>query len=86
MFLSLDIWHEIISYLDYPNDKRTLRSLAVTSRCLSDLALDVIWHDGETIRSIVSVINFFSPPENPFLHYSNSEGRWVGFPQLTPVI
>lgn len=70
MFLNLDIWHEIVGYFEYPRDKQTLVSLAVTSRCLSALALDIVWRNGERSPTIVQVINSFtSSPNEPFLEY-----------------
>lgn len=70
MLLNLDVWHEITSYFEYPRDKQTLVSLAVTSRCLSNLALDVVWRNGERSLTIVHVINSFaSSPNGPFLEY-----------------
>lgn len=75
MFLNLDIWLEIISYLEYPRDAGTLLSLAVTSRCLSNLSLDVVWRDGENTLAIVHVINSFAPSsDEPFLEYTCESG------------
>lgn len=71
MNLNLDIWYEIISYLEYPNDEATLRSLAITSRMLCNLALDITWRNGEKLPTIVSVINSFAAsPDEPFLEYT----------------
>ncbi len=68
MRLNLDIWHEIIGYLEYPEDRGTLHSLAVTSKVTSCLALDVIWRSGEILPTIVSVMNSFANLEDgPFL-------------------
>lgn len=70
MQLNLDIWHEIIGYLEYPEDGDTLRSLALMSKRTSDLALDAIWRDGENFLAIVSVINSFAPSRHKrFLRY-----------------
>lgn len=75
MLLNLDIWYEIISHLDHPWDKRTLCSLAVTSRDISNLALDTLWWSGGFNGAIVSVINSYSPsPDEPFLrHFEDYE-------------
>lgn len=68
MQLNPDVWQEIVSYLWYPDDLPTLRSLALTSKIPSKLALDAIWWDGENFSKIVSVINSFATsPNNPFL-------------------
>ena len=78
MLLHLDIWYEILSHLEYPQDLFTLRSLAVTSRSLSNLALDVMWRDGKSIRQIVSIINSFVPSrKEPFLIYYVVDD-WMG--------
>lgn len=70
MRLNLDIWNEIISYLKYPEDESTLRSLALLSRIPSDLALDAIWRNGERFLTIASVINSFATsPDEPILVY-----------------
>lgn len=68
MRLNLDIWYEIVNYFGYPEDEDILMSLAVTSRCLSDLALDVVWRSGRNNSNIVPVINSFAPSQDePFL-------------------
>ncbi len=51
MLLNLDIWYEIVDTFAKPLDRKTLCSLALTSRCLSDLALDVLWGDGPFLNS-----------------------------------
>lgn len=98
MILNLDIWREIMDYFE-PSQKfvpPTLRALAVTSRSLSPLALDVIWRSGRRISTLVSVINSFAhSPNEPFLEYlelvesddesghdDNSVGTWVSSSQL----
>lgn len=97
MRLNLDVWYEIVNYFEYPEDEDILRSLAVTSRCLSDLALDVVWRNGKHDTSIESVINSFAPLDKPFFFHSDdwdtdddssssSEynfGVWVRFTQNT---
>lgn len=95
MFLNLDIWLEILSYLDYNVDENTLRSLALTCHTLSNLALDAIWRnrDSDMLANISAVANASAPsPLEPFLlyiedFYGNDErgaiigaGRsWVSF-------
>jgi hypothetical protein len=74
MFLNFDIWKDIISHLKYPRDNSSLCSLAVTSRSISNLALDSLWRSGGTIWAIVSVINSFAPSaDEPFLHHTDDE-------------
>lgn len=75
MLLNLDIWYEIVNHLKYPEHASTLHSLAVTSRSLSNIALDTIWRDGEPILYIVLIVNLFAPsPNEPFLLYVDD--RW----------
>lgn len=80
MLLNLDIWHEVINHLDYPKDQDTLSSLAVTSRCLSNLALGALWRNGENAATkVVSVLNSFAPsPNEPFLEYIQEHGGDTG--------
>lgn len=78
MLLNLDIWREIISYLVYPWDKTTLHSLAVTSRCLSNLALDTIWRRDATVEAIISLINSLTTPNEPFLEYIQEPKCYAG--------
>ncbi len=100
MLLNLDIWREIMNYFE-PSQRHVppvLRALAVTSRCLSTLALDVIWRRGETISALISVINSFAhSPNEPFLEYvdlaetdssdssdgGDSAGTWVSSSRLS---
>lgn len=98
MLLDFAIWKEIISHLKDPEDKSTLCSLAVTSRSISNLALDSLWRSGGTIWAIVSVINSFAPSANElFLQYTEDDEEsddedstpsvrtiigWVSFSQL----
>lgn len=78
--LNLDIWLEIFQYFNYPEDKDTLRSLAIASRCLSDLALDRVWWKGKRAVDIVWIINSFaSSPSQPILAYKKEVDRYSSF-------
>lgn len=83
MQLNFDVWHEIIRNLQYPKDIRTLRSLALTAKSPSDLALDAIWQGGQSFLKIESVVNSFSAtPDTPFLEFQSdtvrgAEAQWV---------
>lgn len=70
MFLNLDVWYEIINLFREPLDEQTLRSLALTSRDISNIALGTLWQDGRSFLKIASVINSFAPsPTELFLEY-----------------
>lgn len=61
MLFCFAIWKEIISHLRYSGDNNnTLCALAVTSRSISNIALDSLWRNGAPIWAIVNVINSFA--------------------------